>query len=325
MRGVDFGKLRSVPSETLVICNPASAGGATGRRVDALRRQLEARLDPFDFVSTDGPRHAEHIAAEASRASCSRILIAGGDGTTHEVVSGILGTGVAPEDRPTIGLLPLGSGWDLARSLDLPRDVEGAIDVIARATTRCIDAGCIEYQNDEGLPCRGYFANESSAGLSAATIRLVGRSSKRLGPRLGFIAGAVAAIVTHRPADLAIEIDGERLYEGPVSMVVAANGAYFGAGMKVAPDARVDDAALEVILVRGLSIPRLLANLPSFYSGGHLRHPRVSRHRARQLMVIPKEAGSPIDVDGESLGMLPLRAEILPSALRVFAPTPNAG
>ena len=91
--------------------------------------------------------------------------------------------------------------------------------------------------------------------------------------------------------------------------------------MRVAPDAQVDDGFLEVVIVRGLSIPRLLANFPSIYRGGHLGHSRVSRHRARKLVLIPKEAGAPVDVDGESVGTLPLRAEILPAALRIFAPT----
>ncbi len=93
--------------------------------------------------------------------------------------------------------------------------------------------------------------------------------------------------------------------------------------MRVAPAALIDDGALEVILVRGLSIPRLLANLPSFYFGRHIHHPGVSRHAARKLALIPKQVGAPIDVDGECLGTLPLCAEILPGALRVFAPTPT--
>ena len=106
-------------------------------------------------------------------------------------------------------------------------------------------------------------------------------------------------------------------------MVVAANGCYFGAGMKIAPEAELDDGRLEVVLVRGLSIPRLLANLPSIFSGRHLDHPSVSHHSARELLVMPKESALPIDIDGEGAGLLPLRAAVLPGALRVFAPSSN--
>jgi diacylglycerol kinase family enzyme len=162
--------------------------------------------------------------------------------------------------------------------------------------------------------------NEASAGLSGATVRIVGSLTKRLGPRLAFGAGAIAAILSHRPLEAAVEVDGERVYEGPVSMVVAANGCYFGAGMKVAPRARVDDGALEAVLVRGLSVPRLLWNLPSFYVGRHGAHPQVSFHAARCLEILPKASGAPIDLDGESVGGLPMRAEVLPGALELYAP-----
>jgi diacylglycerol kinase (ATP) len=310
----------SVSQETLVIVNPASAGGATGRRVPALLAQIEARLGPVCAEMTRAPRDAERLARAACSAGVARILVAGGDGTTSEIVSGLLEA--PPEQRPALGLLPCGSGWDLARTLDLPRDFDAALGVIEAAELRAIDAGRIEYCDASGASRRGYFVNEASAGLSGATVRLVESTNKRLGPRLGFIVGTLGAILSHRAVELAVEIDGERVYEGPVSVVVAANGCYFGAGMRVAPDALIDDAALEVILVRGLSVPRLLANLPSFYFGRHIRHPRVSRYAGRKLTLIPGQNEVPIDVDGECLGRLPLCAEILPAALRVFAPLP---
>ena len=304
--------------DTLLILNPASAGGATGRRADRCASEIAERLGDFETIQTRGPRDAERIARAACEAGVRRILVGGGDGTLSEVASGLLSaqTGAPPE----LGLLPLGSGWDLARSLGLPRSLAEALSVIAEGETRAIDAGALEYRDESGAPRRGYFINEASAGLSGVTVRLVGRTSKRLGPRLGFIAGALGAIAGHRPVDVAVEVDEERIYEGPVSMVVAANGAYFGAGMRVAPGARVDDGRLEILLVRGLSMPRLLANLPSFYLGRHLDHPHVSRHAAKSLTVLPKESGAPIDVDGEALGELPLSARVLPGALRVFVP-----
>jgi len=250
----------------------------------------------------------------------SRILVAGGDGTTSEIVSGILEAETPESERPTIGLLPLGSGWDLARSLRLPRNFDAALDVIARGGRRRIDAGRVEYRDAAGRPCSRFFVNEASTGLSGATVQIVGRLAKRLGPRLAFVAGAVAAILSHRPIDVAVEIDGERLYEGPISMVVAANGCYFGAGMRVAPNARVDDGVLEITLVRGLSVARLLANLPLFYLGQHGRHSSVSFHAAKKLRVLPKEGSAPIDLDGEAVGGLPLYAEVLPGAIEIFAP-----
>ncbi len=269
---------------------------------------------------TRAPRDAQRLARAATERGVSRILVAGGDGTASEIASGILAAAVVPTARPVLGLLPLGSGWDLARSLGLPRDLDAALRVIERNERRRIDAGRLTCRDSTGRETSRCFVNEASAGLSGATVRIVGSLTKRLGPRLAFGLGAIAAILSHRPVAAAVEIDGERVYEGPISMIVAANGCYFGAGMKVAPRARVDDGALEVVLVRGLSVPRLLSNLPSFYVGRHGGHPQVSFHAARCVEVLPKSAGAPIDLDGESVGGLPMRAEVMPGALELFAP-----
>jgi diacylglycerol kinase family enzyme len=219
---------------------------------------------------------------------------------------------------PRLGLLPLGSGGDLARSLALPRRLSEALDVIAADHVHTIDAGRLEHRDLSGRPSRRHFVNEASVGLSGVTVARVGRLAKRVGPGVAFAVGAISAILSHRPIEVAIEIDGVRHYEGPVSLVVAANGRTFGAGMQVAPGARLDDGLLEVVLVRGLTVPRLLSNLPSLYRGRHGAHPAVSFHAGRTLEVLSKEVGAPIELDGESVGELPMRAEILPGALRVF-------
>lgn len=305
-------------AETLVILNPESAAGATRRRAEQVEHALAARLGALRVVRTRGPADAIRLAREACDLGVARLLVAGGDGTASEIATGLLG--VDASRRPTLGLLPFGSGWDLARTLGLPRDLHAAIGVIADGQTRRIDAGRIEYHDARGARRSRCFVNEASCGLSGQTVKLVGRTSKRLGPRLGFIAGAVAAILGHRPVDLALEVDDERVYEGPASMVVIANGGYFGAGMRVAPGAIVDDGLFEVILVRGMSLPRLLVNLPSFYFGRHLSHPHVARYAGQRVTLLPKHASPPIDADGEGLGTLPLSAEILPGALEVFVP-----
>ena len=261
------------------------------------------------------------MAQEAAKRGVDRIVVAGGDGTTSEIASGLLELKSSAE-RPRLGLLPLGSGWDLARSLGLPRTLDAALAVISRGHARQIDAGRVELQDGFGEDRSSYFVNEVSAGLSGVTVERVGSSAKRIGPRLGFVVGAVGAILSHRPFSARVEIDGDRVHEGPISMVVAANGKFFGAGMKVAPNAEVDSARIEVVLVRGLSVPRLLANLPSFYLGRHGDHPGVSFHSAKTLEVIPVLGSSPVDVDGELLGFLPMRAEVMPGALEIFVPEP---
>jgi len=335
--------------ETLVILNPASRGGSTGRRWPGIARRIEATLGSVRIERTEAAGDARRLAREACDRGVERIVVAGGDGTVGEVASGLLDR--EPGARPILGLLPLGSGCDLARSLGLPRRVGAALEVVAAGATRRIDAARLEYRDASGARCHGWFVNEVSAGLSGVTTQIVGRISKRVGPRIGFAAGAIAAIFSHRPVAMRIEADGKPIHEGPVSLIVASNGRHFGAGMAVAPKAELDDGWLEIVVVRGLSVPRLLVNLPSLFRGTHLDHPAVSRHAARELVVMPasgsfapgcetgtaaavgagsESENSPIEADGEPLGGLPFRAEIVPAALRVFAPAasvrqPDAG
>jgi len=307
-----------VASESLLIVNPASGAGAVGRRVDALVRRAESICGPVELAETDGPGDATRLACAGAERGVERILVAGGDGTTGEVVAGVLSA--VRTDRPSLGILPLGSGCDFARTLGLPRDLDAALEIVAAGHARPIDAGRAELGDGRGGRVVRYFANEASAGLSGETVGRVAGLAARLGPRLGVAAGALRAVLGHAPFEAALELDDERIFEGPLSLVAVSNGCYFGAGMRVAPGARPDDGLLEVVVARGLARRELLANLPAFYLGLHGRHPRVSFHAARTLALWPASGGVPVEVDGEGGFALPLRVECLPSALRVFTP-----
>ena len=285
---------------------------------DALVARVEATCGPAVVATTTAPGDATRLACTAVEQGFARILVAGGDGTTGEVVTGLLSaTRLA---HPSLGLLPVGSGCDLARSLGLPRDLDAALEVIAAGHLRPLDAGRVELLDARGGRQVRYFANELSAGLSGDTVKCARGLSKTLGPRIGFLLGAVSAVLTHQPFEASLEVDGERVYEGPISLLVVANGCYFGAGMRVAPDARVDDGLFEVVLARGLPRHEILRWLPAFYLGRHGRHPQVSFHAARSVALIPKAGDAVVEVDGEGGFALPLRITCLPGALRVHTP-----
>ncbi len=314
-------------SETLLILNPASGRGSAGRLAEGLVARAEVHCGPLSVATTAGPGDAIGLAAEAAARGVARILVAGGDGTVGEVVSGLMtapgpaaGAATGAASRPALGILPVGSGCDLARTLALPRQIDAALEVIAAGHLRLLDVGRVESGGRGADRSVRYFANEVSAGLSSDTVRRVDRLSPRLGPRAGFLLGAVSAVLSHRPFEASVEVDGERIHAGPISLFVAANGCYFGAGMRVAPEAALDDGRLEVVLARGLSRPELLANLPAFYVGRHGRHPQVSFHSARSVRLIPETDETTAEIDGEGGLALPLRIECLPAALRVLSP-----
>lgn len=303
---------------TLLILNPRSRNGATGRRAESLVARLRAALGPLEVECTRGPRDAERIAREAVRAGCDRLVVAGGDGTLSEVATGLLGAGLG--GYATIGVLPLGTGGDFLRTLGVPRNLDAAIACLREGKPRPLDAGRASFVDAAGRPAVAHFVNVASLGLSAHVVERVNRGRRALGGRLAFFAGALGAILRHRPAPVSLLLDGAPIHDGPLVLATAANGRYFGSGMHVAPDARNDDGLFDVVAVAALGRARLVRRLPRIYRGAHLRDPAVNLHRGRVLEAEPRGAPVPIELDGEPLGFLPARFEALPGALSLVGP-----
>jgi YegS/Rv2252/BmrU family lipid kinase len=305
----------------LAVVNPQSAGGRTAKRWPALEARLRERLGPLDVEHTRGPRDAERIAREAARAGTERIIVAGGDGTLSEVATGLLGNGLG--EYAELGILPLGTGGDFARGLGIPADFDQAIDCIAGGVTRKVDAGRVDYRGADG-PRTAYFVNVASFGISGLVNERVSGSSRALGGTLAFALGALRAIFEYESQHVVIRVDGEVVHDAPLILAAGANAPFFGGGMHVAPGAEVDDGYLDLVVVGALSKLRLVALLARGYRGEHVHHPVVTQHRGRVIEADALEGRVPIELDGDPLGSLPARYEVLPGALRVLAPAMSA-
>ncbi len=303
-----------------MVVNPRSRSGATRRRMVSLEARLRQALGPLEVEWTRAPRDAERIAREAVRVGVERIVVAGGDGTTSEVVSGVLEAGLG--DRVEIALLPLGTGGDLLRTLEVPRELERAIARVSEGVARTIDAGRVRFRDREGRESTTFFANVASMGVSGLVTELVNEATKALGGRVSFLLGTLRGIARYQPQPVTLRLDGERIFEGPLVLATAANGRYFGGGMAVAPEAKPDDGLLDVVVVPAFSKGRLLRELPRIYRGTHLAVPEVLHRRGRRLEADAEPGTLWIEVDGEPLGTLPAVIEVLPGALRVLGGAP---
>jgi YegS/Rv2252/BmrU family lipid kinase len=308
-----------VRSGTLVIVNPHSRDGATGRRFAVVERRLREVLGPLEVERTRGPRDAERLAREAVRAGVERLLVAGGDGTLSEVATGLLGAGLGAYAR--IGILPFGTGGDFVRTLGIPRDLERAIACIASGKLRRVDAVRVTLHDAAGRERSVYGVNITSLGISALVVTLAERSPRFVGGRGAFLLGTLRAIPRFQARPVRLLVDGKLVHEGPLILAAAANGRYFGGGMLVAPQAHCDDGKLDVVVVAGLSKAQLLTKLVRIYRGTHLADPAVESFRGR---VIEAQGASEVrlEVDGEPVGCLPVRIEVLEGALSLLAPAP---
>lgn len=274
-------------------------------------------LGGLEIERTRAPRDAGRIAREAVRAGVKRLIVGGGDGTLHEVVTGLLAAGLGEDAE--IGLLPLGSGCDFARTLGVPLDPQQAIAQLAGGVCRRVDAGRIVHRQRDDGERTVYFLNEASFGLSGLVVERVNRWAGRFGPRTSFVLGSLAAIARRPAASAVVRVDGQEVHSGPISVVVVANGCFCGAGMKIAPSAECDDGLFDVVVVEALSRPRLAWNLPSLYGGRHTEHPAVSVYRGVRIEAERQGGqGALLDVDGEGLGELPVEIELLPRAIGLF-------
>jgi YegS/Rv2252/BmrU family lipid kinase len=306
--------------KTLVIVNPRSADGQVGRRWTAIEKTLRRALGDVDIRHTEAPGHATAIAREALSRGVRDLLVLGGDGTLSEAVSGYFREGRPIDARASIGLLPFGTGGDFRRTLDLPTDLGEAARRVLGAGTTAIDVGRVRFTGADGGPGERCFVNVSSFGIGGLVDRIVNGRYKPLGRVLGgraaFLAGTVHAFAQYRNQRVRLRLDGGRAEEVVVNNVAVCNGRYFGGGMHVAPQARLDDGRFDVVIFGDLGFRDFVAQGRHLYRGTHLGLEGVRRVQATRVEAEAVDRQEVLlDVDGEQPGRLPATFEVLPGAL----------
>lgn len=298
------------------ILNPHASSGKAARRWPAIARALEAAGIAYTARETAGPGDATRLAREALRSGATTIVAVGGDGTIHEVVNGFFDgeAPVAPAAR--LGILPIGSGSDLIKTLGIPADTVGAIERLMRNAPRAIDLGLARFTNHQGQPERRYYINSASAGMTGAVLRNMAGLPSFITGSAAYFAGTLMTMGNFRPYVCRLAIDDQPETEQRVLTVVVNNGRYFGGGMEALPTADVADGALDVLVLKDRSVPELLLNFPRLYMGTHLDSPIVEWVRARRVTM--RGAPQLLELDGEQPGVTPATFEVVPGALQVL-------
>jgi diacylglycerol kinase (ATP) len=303
----------------LVIVNPRSGGGLSDARWARIRSALGDGLGELDSAFTTAPRDATEIARREAAGGRRLILALGGDGTISEVADGVLAAGAGTTTE--IGLIPRGTGGDFRRTLELPKEIAAAATHIRRAAARVVDAGRVRYQAAEGGEGVRHFINVASFGFSSAVARRANASSKRFGGKLAFLGATLRELLAHDNDDVWLSIDGKERRQLRVMLAAIGNGRFFGGGMKICPDAQLDDGTLDLVAVGDLTRAQVVANIGKLFGGTHLQLEQVTHARITHLHAEPVDANAniPVELDGETPGHLPATFEILPGALRVRA------
>ncbi len=293
-------------SRIVVIANPNAgekAGLSTNRSGGEVVREAFERhgLDAEILEGADEEEARELVRGALSRGA-DLVVAAGGDGTVGLVADELLGTGVP------LGVMPLGSVMNIARSLGVPRDLDAAVGILSTGEPRDVDVGEVNGH---------VFYEAGSVGLNAALFREAAQVDK------GHFAGlwhALKVLFRYRPARMRIVLDDREIRERAL-MVVAANGPYTGFGFTVAPDALLDDGCFDVCIFSRFSRTELVTHFLSIAVGRRSYSPKVRVHRSSRVRVEARRA-LPCRADSVDHGTTPVEFKLRPRALRVVVPQP---
>jgi diacylglycerol kinase (ATP) len=292
---------------TVVILNP-KAGSV--RNVAALVKRIR-HLPDVEVRLTARKGDAIRFAKTALRKGCEMIVAGGGDGTLNEVVNGVGANGSGVR----LGLIPLGTGNDFARTLNLPTDLDEAIALLAAGHTRAIDL--VRVTSDRVR----YFVNVSAGGFSGLVDeKLTPEMKKTWGP-LAYLRSAVAALPQLRAYRTKVSLGKGNRFSLSLYNVVIANGRYVAGGRLIAPDASIDDGLLDIILIQERSAAELALLAAQVALGKHLSSNAIVFRRAAKVTVNSKP-GMWFNVDGELVGNDPAKFEVLPRALQFVVAAP---
>jgi diacylglycerol kinase (ATP) len=279
----------------------AKAGVSTNQNTEErVRRLMAAAGLGTELVSTTTPAEAKASALEAARSGYDLVVAAGGDGTVETIAGELLGTTTA------LGVLPLGSVMNLARSLGIPRDPDEAAAALAIGRVRTIDVGDVR-----GRP----FFEAASVGMNVAIFEAAAAFERQ---RWSAGLRNIWTAIRYRPARMAIELDDGRIRTRAL-MVSVSNGPFTGAGMNVAPHARLDDGKFDVVVFRRLSKARLVRHLLSIAFGRYVYAPEAEVRRSAAVR-IDGARSLPVRADGRVIGTTPIELATRPAALRVVVP-----
>ncbi len=308
----------------IIIVNPKSAGGQTSNSWARIASDLSESFGVFNVAFTESAGDGERLAHKFAEEGRKFIIACGGDGTINEVANGILTSGKDVE----LGILPSGTGGDFRRSLDLPTSTNDAGKVLRNGVTKRIDVGKVTFLNHQNEQISRFFMNVTSFGLSATVVENVKTTARLdwmpkgiLKGKLSFALAGLQGLTKSGATKVIIKIDKNREREIETLNFCIANGKFFGGGMKIAPDALIDDGSFDVVNIGDITKLRVLRHGYKLYNGTHTNLSEVGHTLARRIEASP--AGNEeihLEIDGELPGKLPATFEIIPNALRIRVP-----
>ena len=284
-----------------------------------IQRELDRRGIEYRLLLTQGPGDATRLAREAARAGVAAVVAAGGDGTLHEVVNGVLGE---PYAGTAVGMIPVGTGNDFVKTVPGTSTLAEAFETLASGKPVQVDVGLATWGGREE-----YFINAMGTGIDVEVVRLMKRS-RILPGHVVYVSALLRALLRYRPLPVIVDVDGAQVQQRIMNVAVC-NGPSIGGSFRICPDARVDDAALDVCLISEMPLVRNARLVPRVISGTHVGAAGVTMLKGAAIAVrLQHSAPLWFQLDGElreaADGAAGVRISVAPAKLNVIrSPAPE--
>jgi diacylglycerol kinase (ATP) len=310
------------PAKIAAVVNPHSAGGRTARQWPQLAAMLENRLGRVATRFTGESGDGIAITRGLLREGYDLIIAVGGDGTINEIANGFFEKDRMVRPEAVIGILPLGTGGDFRRTLEIPTEPDEAIHILAAGVPLLIDVGKVTFRANGGQASR-YFVNLLSFGMGGHVASQSKNLMGRFGGKAAFFWATVKTFLSYRGRQVSLSLDGSstRLLFF-ITNVAIGNGQFHGGGMRPCPAAVPNDGLFDVTIINYAGALQLLSSISMLYSGEVYSHPKV-RHFEASRVLAEASIATEIEIDGEPLGTLPLEVTLLPRQLRVLVAPSN--
>jgi YegS/Rv2252/BmrU family lipid kinase len=308
-------------TEWYIIVNPRAGSGKTISGWAEAESLLRGRGVPFTFEFTHYKSHARELAFQAAGKGFRKFIAVGGDGTVHEMFSGVLdycsGTGT-PAGEFLLGNIPIGSGNDWLKSVGVSNDLEKVVGLIASGSSGVQDL--VSVRTSDGRAC--CMANIGGTGFDSRVCeRVNARKERGHRSRLIYVTSLIVTILKLKRMNVEVTGDGELLYSGPCYSVAFGNGRFSGGGMLQTADAVMDDGLVDVMVVPVVSLLRIMRELHRLFDGTTPKSPVLIYRQCREVTVTPLSPRTePVEVDGEIEGHLPVSVFATGQRIGIVAP-----
>ncbi|MBN2258931.1 MAG: diacylglycerol kinase family lipid kinase [Clostridiales bacterium] len=286
----------------LIIINPVAGKGKGLVLKDKLLSMFNEKGITYDLVISEYVGEIEEISKKIDEDIYNELIVVGGDGSIVEALGGIIGKNIK------LGIVPIGTGNDFIRSYDGKIDVKKAIDNILRGETNKSDIGLINGH---------YFINVSGFGMDSYILENLNKIKKIIKGSLAYTVSTFYTLISYKSKKISFEIDGVN-YKREIMLAAICNGIYFGGGMMISPNTKVDDGLFELVIVNKMKKLKFIGVFLKVFKGTHIELKEVEVFSGKEFKIISEER-IPLNVDGNIIGNTPVTANITEYQIEVFS------